>query len=125
MVTEVKPPGHRIKAVRLLLYRIPSALVYAELPGSTLIAFRLVQPSNASPSMLVTLEQESLLTSVHGPLEGMTKRRVRDLMRRYGVRLANAGKNTGKFKFAFNPLQTPFLPEPLRPPMGTGGNAKT
>jgi hypothetical protein len=76
-------------------------------------------------SMMVTLEQESLLTCVHGPLKGVTKRGVRDLMRRYGVRLSNAEKNTGKAKFAFHPLQIVFLPEPLQPPLGTAGNTKT
>jgi len=76
-------------------------------------------------SMLVTLEQESLITSVHGPVRRATRQRVRDMMRRFGVRIRNAGKNTGKAKFAFNPLQIVCLPEPLRPPAGTGGNKAT
>ena len=76
-------------------------------------------------SMLVTLEQESLLSIGHGPLCHTTRRRVREIMRRYGVRIVNAGKNTGKAKFAFNAAQIVFLPETLRPPPGTGGNKAT
>jgi hypothetical protein len=76
-------------------------------------------------SMLVTLEQESLLTAVHGPLRRTTRSRVREVMRRHGVRLQNALKNTGKMRFAFNAAQMLFLPPQLRPPEGTGGNNAT
>ena len=46
---------------------------------------------------------------------------VADLMRRHGVRRANAEKNVGVAKYAFNKVQKYFLPEELRPPSGTGG----
>ena len=46
---------------------------------------------------------------------------VADLMRRHGVRRANAEKNVGSAKYAFNKVQKYFLPQELRPPSGTGG----
>jgi hypothetical protein len=42
-------------------------------------------------------------------------------MRRHGVRRANAEKNVGTAKYAFNTFQKYFLPSELRPPSGTGG----
>jgi hypothetical protein len=42
-------------------------------------------------------------------------------MRRHGVRRANAEKNVGSAKYAFNKVQKYFLPQELRPPSGTGG----
>jgi hypothetical protein len=46
---------------------------------------------------------------------------IADLMRRHGVRRANAEKNVGTAKYAFNKVQKYFLPPELRPPSGTGG----
>jgi hypothetical protein len=46
---------------------------------------------------------------------------LRDVLRSDGVRLANARKNTGKARFAFNRLQVMALPKAYRPPRGTGG----
>ena len=40
-----------------------------------------------------------------------------DEMRLRGVRLANAGKNTGKRAYAFNRLQAMTLPRAYRPPL--------
>ncbi len=42
-----------------------------------------------------------------------------DMMRRHGVRIANARKNTGKSLFAFNVFQRQMLPELYRPPAST------
>jgi hypothetical protein len=42
-----------------------------------------------------------------------------DMMRRHGVRIANARKNTGKALFAFNVFQRQMLPELYRPPAST------
>jgi hypothetical protein len=46
---------------------------------------------------------------------------VATLMRRHGVRRANAEKNIGTAKYAFSWAQVGFLPAAYRPPTGTGG----
>ena len=40
-------------------------------------------------------------------------------MRLYGTRLPICEKNVGQAKYAFNTLQVRFMPEMLKPPIGT------
>jgi hypothetical protein len=42
-----------------------------------------------------------------------------EMMRKHGVRIANARKNTGKSVFAFNVFQRQMLPDLYRPPAST------
>jgi hypothetical protein len=74
-------------------------------------------------SMAVTLEQARLAQESHGLREADVAA-VTEGMRRHGVRRANSGKNTGKEKYCFNPLQRMLLPHEYQPPAGTGGGGK-
>ena len=50
---------------------------------------------------------------------------VANQMRIRGTRRANAWKNIGKDRYAFNALQNLLLPEMYRAPAGTGGSDVT
>ena len=75
-------------------------------------------------SMMVTLEQASILQQEHG-LEGLDRKQLAEIMRRHGTRRANVLKNVGKAKYAINPLQQLFFNDELRPPTGMGGAKQT
>ncbi|CAK4199843.1 unnamed protein product [Aphanomyces euteiches] len=44
---------------------------------------------------------------------------IANIMREYGVRIAIAMKNTGRFEYAYNSIQRKMLPDLYRPPMST------
>ena len=75
-------------------------------------------------AMSITLEQARILrdkyrVGVGGEDEVKKYMLTVDMMRRHGVRIANARKNTGKALFAFNLFQRQMLPELYRPPAST------
>jgi hypothetical protein len=71
-------------------------------------------------SMSVTLEQAALLQRHHG-LPAKQASAFKQQMRRRGVRRANAFKNIGKAKFAFNRFQSMTLPDAYKPPKECAG----
>jgi hypothetical protein len=48
-----------------------------------------------------------------------------NFMREFGARLANAEKNTGAARFAFNAFQRAFFPPELKCPLSVIGNVAT
>eukprot|EP01105_Mastigella_eilhardi_P008405 TRINITY_DN203_c1_g3_i1.p1 TRINITY_DN203_c1_g3~~TRINITY_DN203_c1_g3_i1.p1 ORF type:complete len:1098 (-),score=231.24 TRINITY_DN203_c1_g3_i1:964-4257(-) len=77
-------------------------------------------------SMSVTWEQARILERNHnlqGGEQGVLG--VANVMRCAGVRRANAQKNVGADKYAFNALQLKMLPEIFRAPKGTGGGFRS
>ncbi|OQS02463.1 inositol-3,4-bisphosphate 4-phosphatase [Thraustotheca clavata] len=76
-------------------------------------------------AMSVTLEQARILyskrsanMSASGEDNEQLKARA-NMMREYGVRIAVAMKNTGRYEYAFNSIQRKLLPELYRPPINT------
>ena len=75
-------------------------------------------------AMSITLQQARLLHDEHElPISRILP--VANAMRAHGVRLANAAKNTGKWKYSFNRVQMRFIPPEYRCPPGTGGGKVT
>ena len=75
-------------------------------------------------AMSVTAEHASILASAHG-LSAADAERLAARMRREGVRLHNARKNTGRSLYAFSRLQRQWLPERYAPPEGTYARGRT
>lgn len=71
-------------------------------------------------SMSITLEQARILHAQHG-LAADDVAWVTELMRRHGVRRANAEKNVGRARYAFNSFQNFLLPAEFQAPDGTTG----
>ncbi|OQR98673.1 inositol-3,4-bisphosphate 4-phosphatase [Achlya hypogyna] len=76
-------------------------------------------------AMSATLEQARILnskrsanTSASGEDNELVKARA-NVMREYGVRIAVAMKNSGRYEYAFNSIQRKLLPELYRPPITT------
>ncbi|TYZ68409.1 hypothetical protein PybrP1_006197 [[Pythium] brassicae (nom. inval.)] len=56
-------------------------------------------------------------TAAAGPLDEVQS--VANVLRAFGVRMAIAHKNVGRFQYSFNALQRKLLPEIYRPPVAT------
>lgn len=75
-------------------------------------------------AMSVTAEHAALVAAEHG-LSAADAERLAARMRREGVRLHNARKNTGHSFYAFSRLQRQWLPERYAPPEGTYARGRT
>jgi hypothetical protein len=73
-------------------------------------------------SMGVTLEEARILTQRHG-LSPFQLGEAASLLRKHGVRLDVCRKNVGKGQYAFNRIQTRWLPKDYRPPSETFGGS--
>ncbi|RHY40723.1 hypothetical protein DYB34_005391 [Aphanomyces astaci] len=76
-------------------------------------------------AMSVTLEQARLLYSKRTANTNASTedhdvlKPIANVMREYGVRIAVAMKNTGRFEYGFNAIQRKLLPDLYRPPTST------
>ncbi|ETW09439.1 hypothetical protein H310_00040 [Aphanomyces invadans] len=76
-------------------------------------------------ALSATLEQARLLYSKRSANSNASTedqeviKPIANIMREYGVRIAIAMKNTGRFEYAFNSIQRKLLPDVYRPPTST------
>jgi inositol polyphosphate-4-phosphatase len=75
-------------------------------------------------AMSVTAEQATLVAHAHG-LSAHDAQVLAARMRREGVRLHNARKNTGRSLYSFSRLQRQWLPARYAPPEGTYARGRT